>query len=223
MNLCQVGRHPPPLSHSPVTPPPPLLPTPPLRPRLSLLNYVAPSQSPTASSSQRTLCSPLHSPSQSAANAPNSFGVLEVRVTPPSSPEDECGPKTPIIPEASTTIIDTQPVSYDEPPPQGILFKWPWGLGSNFSSDPQTGSGAGSRSSSPQQRPSPQGLSPLQFTSASLNTGSPQTPSGTVSPIINIGADTDQLYNAFVKQWCFAQSPQPGSGYNGFPEGVLVG
>jgi hypothetical protein len=66
-------------------------------------------------------------------------------------------------------------------------------------------------------------MSPLSSSSPS-----PQSRSGTASPKLGVeAADSEQLYNEFVKQWCFAQSPGPGPGQHGFPgvdlaDGVLV-
>jgi len=212
------------------------------RPKLSLVNYAAPSPPVTQTAiGTRPLRSPLHSPSLSTVNAPNPFfSVPEVRVTPPPSPKDERGHK-PMPPSAvpgwaCNTIIGGQPATSPsfEPQSNGISLKWPWGLGSNFKTELYTGFGSapgssGSGSSSPQAGFSPQTLSPLSITPANSNSGSPQSGSGNSSPNTGIDADADKLYNAFVKQWCFAQSPKPSPGYNGFStidgfsEGVLVG
>ena len=76
-------------------------------------------------------------------------------------------------------------------------------------------------------------MSPLgSNTPANSNHGSPQTNSGRTSPRGCLDPNaSDQLYDAMVKNWCFAQSPGPGPGSNqptGFPSsegffgGVLV-
>jgi len=202
--------------------------------KLNLLNYAAPS---IPSSGPHPSRSPLNSPLVST-NSPNSSTVPEVRATPPESPKDEFGHSTSpssLSGRSSTTpraagipqmIIGGQPAtsSFMENQMQGIALQWPWGFGSSTRSGliSPLGSPPGSGSNSP-RRYSPHNLSPLSSSSPS-----PQSRSGTTSPKQGVeAADSEQLYNEFVKQWCFAQSPGPGPGQNGFPnidlaDGVLV-
>jgi len=213
----------------PVPPPPTRAPQ--RQPKLSLLNYAAPSVSPT-SPGPRPSRSPLNSPPLSAANAPNPF---EISLSP--VPKDEHHGPTQISPSVMPgmqTIIGGQPAtasSFFEPRSTGISLHWPWGLrlNSDFSSSP-SGSGSSSAESSTLSLPhSPRNNSPLSATPVNSNAGSPQSGSGTSSPKRSLSTDSDQLYNAFVRQWCFAQSPRPSSGHNGFAatdgfsESVLVG
>ena len=192
-------------------------------PKLSLSNYAAPSVSPI-SPGPRPSRSPLNSPSLSSASAPNPFEVSLV-------PKDEHGPKpvSPSVMPGMQTIIGGQPAtaSFSEPRSRGIALQWPWGLRSKPDSPP--GSGSSSESSTLSLPHSPRNGSPLSATPVNSNSGSPQSGSGTSSPKKSLVSDSDQLYNAFVRQWCFAQSPQPGPGHNGFAatdgfsESVLVG
>lgn len=223
---------------APSIPPPPVPRAPQRQPRLSLVNYAAPSVSPTTTG-PRPSRSPLHSPPLStAANAPNPFLTSKVRLTPPSSPKDERGRKQAGWSSSSLTfggnmqtIIGGQLAtsSFLEPQSKGITLKWPWGLGSNFTLDSKRGPdyGSSSGSDSPRLRSSPENSSPLSpATPINSNSGSPEG-SGTSSPKGSVDTDSDQLYNTFVKQWCFAQSPKPS--HNGFSttdafmEGVIVG
>lgn len=217
-------------------PPPPVPRAPQRQPRLSLVNYAAPSVSPTTTGPRR---SPLNSPPLSTVNAPNPFFAPKVRLTPPSSPKDERGRKQTGWSSSDfafggngnmQTIIGGQPAtsSFFEPRSKSITLKWPWGLGSNFTSDSNLRSdyGSSSDSDSPRLRSSPENASPLSSTTPSISNSGSSEGSGTSSPI---DTDSDQLYNTFVKQWCFAQSPRPGPSHNGlsttdaFTEGVLVG
>ncbi|KIM82273.1 carbohydrate-binding module family 21 protein [Piloderma croceum F 1598] len=195
------------------------------QPKLSLLNYAAPSISPT-SPGPRPSRSPLNSPALSAASAPNPF-----EVSPPPVPKDEHGPKpiSPSVMPGMQTIIGGQPAtaSFSEPRSRGITLQWPWGL--RLNSDSPSGSGSSSEPSTPSPPHSPQNSSLLSATPVNSNAGSPQPGSGTSSPKKSPVTDSDQLYNAFVRQWCFAQSPRPSPGHNGFAatdgfsESVLVG
>ena len=227
-------------------PPPPASRTPQRQTKLSLLNYAAPSPSST-SSGPRPSRSPLNTPPLSTANAASPFSVTEARVTPPPSPKDEHGHK-PTPPSAMSSwasnpltfggtmhsMIGGQPAtsSFFEPHSKGITLKWPWGLGSNFNSDVpigSPGSSSGSSSNSPQHS-SPRNISPsASMTVLNSSSGSRHSRSGSSTPNKGIDSDSDQLYDAFVKQWCFAQSPRPSSGHNGFlnadgyTDAVLVG
>ena len=122
------------------------------------------------------------------------------------------------------TMIGGHPAtsSFVENQMQGLALRWPWGFDSSSRSGliSPLGSPPGSGANSP-RRYSPRNMSPLSSSSPSSSPGS-----GAASPRLGVeAADSEQLYNEFVKQWCFAQSPGPGQ--NGFAgidlaDGVLV-
>lgn len=224
---------------SPPASPPARRVPPPSSPRLNLLNYAAPA--PRASRS------PLNSPLTSTTNSPN-INFSASLVTPPESPKDEYGhsssPRTSTdsstTPRASAAapqmMIGGHPAttSFTDSQMQGLALHWPWGFGTSNTSSRDLvsplGTPPGSGSNSPRRfSSSPRTMSPLSSSSPS-----PQSRSGSASPTklgleSVIAADSEHLYNEFVKQWCFARSPGPGpgQGVNGFPgvdlaDGVLV-
>ena len=209
-------------------PSPPAPRAPQRQPKLSFLNYAAPSLSPT-SPGPRPSRSPLNTPPLATASAPNPFSAPEVQIaSPPNQDGHGRKPIAPSVIPGMQTNIGGQPATIPsfEPRSKGIVLQWPWGLRSTSDSSSGSGSGSGSESTSPQLHHSPRNISPLSATPVNSNSGSPQSGSGTSSPK---KSDSDQLYNAFVRQWCFVQSPRPSPGQNGFPaadgfaEGVLVG
>jgi len=107
---------------------------------------------------------------------------------------------------SSNNAAPSLPDQLVEPRSNGTL-QWPWAFGSNSDSDSPSGFGTGSESNSPQQHYSPRNMTP-----PTTYSGSPQPGSGTSSPNKIIDTDLDHLYDAFVKQWCFARSPIPGLG-----------
>ncbi|KIM88242.1 carbohydrate-binding module family 21 protein [Piloderma croceum F 1598] len=110
---------------------------------------------------------------------------------------------------SSNNAAPSYPGQLVEPRSNGTL-QWPWAFDSNSDSDSPSGFGTGSESNSPQLHFSPRDMTPPTSSFDSYS-GSPQPRSGTSSPKI-IDTDLDHLYDAFVKQWCFAQSPIPGLG-----------
>jgi hypothetical protein len=101
--------------------------------------------------------------------------------------------------------------SFVEPRSNGTLQQWPWDPSSNSDSDSPSGFGTESESNSPPLRDSPRDMT-LLATPFDSNSSSPQLESGTSSPKNILDTDSYQLYNTFVKKWCFAQSPRPGPG-----------
>jgi len=152
---------------------------------LSLSNYAAPCLSPTSAGPRPSPCSLLNSP-LSTPDAPKS----EVRATPPF-----------II----QTIIGDQPAtsSFFEPQFKGTTAQWP-SVSSN--SDSPSGLGSSPESNSSQLCSSRSMTSPSATLFNSKSGSAPQSGSGTSSPKMSLDTDSDQLYNTFIRQWCFAQN-----------------
>jgi hypothetical protein len=168
--------------------------------KLSLSNYAAPCLSPTSAGPPpySLLNSPLSNP-----DAPKS----EARATPPPSPKDEHGHKQ-IFPFAMQTIIGSQPATspFFEPRFKDTTAQYP-SVGSNSNSDSPSGLGYSSESNSSQLCHSPRTMTSPSATLLNSKSGSsPQSRSGTSSPKWSLDTDSNQLYNALMKQWCFAKS-----------------
>lgn len=190
---------------------------------LNLLNYAAPApgkQSGGSSPSQTPLRTPVP-PLPAAPLAPITNAAPARRPSPPSPPRRPEGP----VPGWNWS----SPSSSLSGTPTGGAYKagagphWTWGPGAEGAHGSGRNGNAHGSAAPRALFPgsgihSPTRRSPVGSGASTPSPFSPTSAAAAAHPFGALGAEnssSEELYNAFVKQWCFAQSPAAAPGVRG--------